>query len=550
MTKQATLPIAVLLLAAACGSDTSSQANAQMTEISGERIRAHVKFLASDLLEGRAPGSRGGQLATEYVATQFELIGAEPAGDNGTYFQNFTLVGVAPQPSSQLTAITNAGQSISFRWLDDFVGVTERQIPNATFDAPAVFVGHGIVAPEYNWNDYEGLDVTGKVVVMFTGEPPSDDPDFFTGRALTYYGRWTYKYEEAARQGAVAAIIIHTEPTASYGWEVVRSSWGTEEQQVALAEGEPALMFAGWITKEMGDRIGASIGMTADEMVAAADTREFKAIDLPMRIVGTAPAAIRTVETRNVIGRIPGSDPALSDQAVVFSAHWDHLGIGEAVDGDSIYNGAADNGTGIGMILEMARAWAELPEKPRRSALFLAAAAEEQGLRGSYYFGQNPVIPAGKIAAALNFDMFLPFGRASDVNVNGAERTTIFPIVQQAAERMGLAISPDPRPEAGLYYRSDHFSFARVGIPAFSVDNGENLVGKPEGEGARLVKDFNDNRYHQPSDEYHDDWDFSGMEQYASFGMLIGIDVANQDALPTWQPGDEFLPARQANGVK
>lgn len=546
MQIRSTFLVAVALLAAAC----TETAQSQMPEISGERIRAHVKFLASDLLEGRAPGSRGGDLATEYIATQFALIGAEPAGDNGTYFQNFSLIGVAPQPSSTLTVTPDRGAPFTLKWLDEFVGVTQRQIPNASFDAPAVFVGHGIVAPEYNWNDYAGVDVKGKVVVMFTGEPPSEDPNFFTGKALTYYGRWTYRFEEAARQGAVAALIIHTTPTASYGWEVVRSSWGTEEQQVALAPGAQALAFSGWVTQAVGEKLGATIGMTTEEMLAAANQRGFRARELPVRIRGNVPALIRTVATRNVVARIAGSDPARAGEAVVFSAHWDHLGVGEPVNGDAIYNGAADNATGTGMLLEMARAWAALPQKPRRSALFLAAAAEEQGLRGSYYFGQHPPIPAGKIAAAINFDMFLPYGRGRDVNVNGAERTSIYPIVENAARRMALVISPDSRPEAGLYYRSDHFSLARVGIPAFSVDGGDDIVGRPPGEGARLVAEFNDKRYHQPSDEYRDDWDFAGMEQYAQFGLLIGIDVANQDAMPTWRAGDEFLPARQASGVK
>ena len=521
-----------------------------MADVSGERMRAHVKFLAGDLLQGRAPGSPGGDIATEYIAAQFALIGAKPLGDNGTYYQNFKLVGVAPQPDSQLTAIPLSGTPTNMKWLDDFVGVTQRQIPDAQFDAPAVFVGHGIVAPEYKWDDYKDVDVTGKVVLFFTGEPPSEDPAFFTGKALTYYGRWTYKFEEAARHGAVAAVVIHTEPTASYGWEVVRSSWGNEEQQVALAPGAQALAFSGWMTKAMGERIGATISMSADQMLAAADKPGFRARTLPLRFRGRAPAKIRTVETRNVVARIDGSDAQLKEEAVIFSAHWDHLGVGEAVNGDSIYNGAADNATGTAMLLEMAHAWAALPQKPRRSAIFVAAAAEEQGLRGSFYFGQHPVIPAGKIAAALNFDMFLPYGRAKDVNINGADRTTIYPIVQQAAQRMSLSISPDPRPEAGLYYRSDHFSFARVGIPAFSVDGGDELVGKPEGEGANLFKEFNDKRYHQPSDEYKDDWDFAGMEQFSQFGLLIGIDVANQAALPTWRAGDEFLPARQASGVK
>ncbi len=546
MKRKFSFVLMAMLIGAAC----SNPAQSQMAEVSGERIRAHVKFLASDLLEGRSPGSRGGDLATNYIATQFALIGAKPLGDNGTYFQKFELVGVAPQTTSQLSAIPATGAAIHFRWLDDFVGVTQRQIPNAEFDAEAVFVGHGIVAPEYQWDDYKGVDVKGKVVVFFTGEPPSTDPKFFTGPALTYYGRWTYKFEEATRHGAVAALIIHTEPTASYGWQTVRGSWGTEEQEVALAKDQYAMAFAGWMTKDMGDQIGALMGMTADQMLAAADQRGFQAKPLPVHIQGKVPAVVRTVSTSNVVARVEGSDPKLKEEAVVFSAHWDHLGVGEAINGDPIYNGAADNGTGTGMLLEMARAWAELPQKPRRSAIFVAAGAEEQGLRGSFFWGQHSSIPAGKIAAALNFDMFLPFGRASDVTVNGAERTSFFPVVEAAAKRMGLTISPDARPSAGLYYRSDHFSFARVGIPAFSVEGGEKFVGKPEEFGKQAIKEFTEKRYHQPADEYKDDWDFAGMEQYSQFGLLIGLDVANQDALPTWRPGDEFLAARQASGVK
>jgi len=524
-------------------------ASAQMTEVSGERIRAHVKFLSSDLLEGRAPGSRGGDLATEYIATQFSLLGLKPAGDQGTYFQKFALVGVEPQADSQLVFSPEKGAATSFKWLDEFVGVTYQQRADAQFDAPAVFVGHGIVAPEYKWDDYQGIDVRGKVVVLFTGEPPSTDPNFFTGRALTYYGRWTYKYEEATRHGAAAVIIIHTTPTASYGWEVVRSSWGREDQEVKLSPGEPALAFAGWVTTDAGEKIASTLGTNVDDLLKRADTRGFRAIDLPLRIRGRAPAKVRTVETRNVIGRIEGSDAKLKEEAVIFSAHWDHLGVGEPVNGDRIYNGALDTASGCGMLLEIARAWAALPQKPRRSVIFLAAAAEEAGLRGSYYYGQNPVVPAGKTAVGLNFDMFLPYGRARDVTVNGAERTTLYPIVQEAAKRMGLTISPDSRPEAGLYYRSDHFSFARVGIPSFSVEPGEDLVGKPAGTGHKLIEEFNDKNYHQPSDEYREDWDFAGMEQYAQFGLLIGVNVANSPKLPTWRAGDEFLPARQKSGV-
>jgi len=520
---------------------SAAVALAQPSGISGERIRAHVKFLSSDLLEGRGVGARGGDLATEYIASQFALVGAKPSGDAGTYFQNLTLVGVNPQPTSTLKA-----GSTTFRWLDDFVGVTYQQKSDASFDGDAIFVGHGIVAPEYHWDDYAGIDVKGKVVVLFTNEPPSDDPKFFTGRALTYYGRWTYKYEEAARHGAVAAIIIHTTPTASYGWDVVRGSWAREDSQVKLAPGAQQLALAAWVTKDAGEKLAASLGTNVDALLKMADTRGFKAMPLPMRISGTAPATIREIHTRNVVAKIEGSDPKLKNEAVIFSAHWDHLGIGDPVQGDAIYNGAADNATGCAMIIEIARAWAALPEKPRRSAIFLAVTAEEAGLRGSEYYGQHPVIAAGKTAADINLDMFMPWGRARDVNVTGAERTTLYPVVQEAARRFGLAITPDPRPEAGTYYRSDHFSFARVGIPAFSIDQGIDLLGKPPGTGKKLFDEFEDKYYHQPSDEYRDDWEFTGMEHYARFAMLIGVNTANLSKMPTWQPGDEFLAAREA----
>jgi Zn-dependent M28 family amino/carboxypeptidase len=531
---------------------------AQIGEISGERMRAHVRFLASDLLEGRGVGTRGGDLATEYMATQFALAGAKPAGDKGTYFQNFTLIGTEPQAGTQLSALpltevqkaTGAEKGMAFRWLDDFVGVTFQQKPDVTFDAEAVFVGHGIAAPEYQWDDYKGVDVRGKVVVLFTGEPPSNDSKFFAGPALTYYGRWTYKYEEATRRGAIGAIIIHTTPTASYGWNVVRSSWSKEDLAVRIQPGAHALAFAGWVTEESGGWIAAALGRTTEELLKMADARGFKAMPIPLRFRLHTASKVREISTRNVIAKVEGSDPRLKEEAVIFSAHWDHLGIGEPQNGDRIYNGAVDNATGCGILLELARAWANLPEKPRRTALFISVSAEEAGLLGSEYYGQHPVIPAGKTAVAINYDAFLPLGRYNDFGAYGAERTTVYPLVQEAAKRLGLTISPDPRPFAGTFYRSDHFMFARVGIPAFSIDRGDDLAGRPPGTGAKLFEEFNTQHYHQPSDEYHDDWDFSGLEIYARLGFLIGMDAANISTLPTWKTGDEFLPARIASEVK
>jgi len=522
---------------------------AQISDISGERMRAHVKFLASDLLEGRGVGARGGDLASEYIATQFALDGLKPAGDHGTYFQNFTLIGSTPQSASQITA-SGAGTNIAFQWLDDFVGVTFQQKPDVEFDADAVFVGHGIVAPEYHWDDYKGIDVRGKVVVLFTGEPPSSDPQFFTGEALTYYGRWIYKYEEATRHGAIGALIIHTTPTASYGWNVVRASWSKGDFAMKLAPGAPALGFAGWVTQEAGDRIAATLGKTSGEWLKMADTPGFRAQTLPLRFHIRAPAAIQEIQTRNVIGKVEGSDPQLKNEAVIFSAHWDHFGVGEPIHGDAIYNGAQDNATGCGILLELARAWAALPQKPRRSALFISVSAEEAGLLGSEYYGQHPVIPAGKTALAINYDSLPPNGRTRDVGARGSERTTAYSLVEEAARRFQFTLSPDPKPLAGTYYRSDHFSFARVGIPAFSINAGEDLIGQPPGTGKKLSETYTEARYHQPSDEYHEDWDFSGMELYGRFGFLINLNAANVPKLPTWRAGDEFLAARVASGVR
>jgi Zn-dependent M28 family amino/carboxypeptidase len=515
------------------------------TDISGERMRAHVKFLASDLLEGRGVGTRGGQLATDYIAAQFAIAGAKPAGENGTFFQRVPMVGVTTLPDASLSAV-GANNTVPFKWLDDFVGESQLQQPEDQFDAEAVFVGHGIVAPEFQWDDFKGVDVKGKVLVLFTNEPPSNDPKFFGGRALTYYGRWTYKFEEGARMGAKAVLIIHTTPTAGYGYDVLRSSEGKENPQLKLAPARPALAFAGWITQDAGAKLLALSGKTVDEMLKAANSRDFRPIPLGIHIRANIPAHIRQIQANNVIAKVEGSDPQLKSQAVIFTAHWDHLGIGLAVNGDTIYNGAVDNATGCAMIIEMAHAWAALEHKPKRSAMFMAVTAEEAGLLGSEYYAEHPLIPLAKTALDLNFDAFYPFGRTKDVSVTGAERTTVWPVVEEAAHRMELAIKPDAQPEQGHFYRSDHFSLAHAGVPSFSIDLGTDYYGKPAGYGDKIFEEYNDKHYHQPSDEYHDDWDFAGMEEAARFGFLIGMTVANEPQLPTWHSGDEFLPARLA----
>jgi Zn-dependent M28 family amino/carboxypeptidase len=522
----------------------ASLAIGQTSEISGERIRAHVRFLSSDLLEGRGTGTRGGDLAAEYIASQFALIGAKPAGDAGTYFQKVPLLGVTTLPSATLAA-QGGGKSESFAWLNDFVGVTQQQKADAQVDAEAIFVGHGIVAPEFQWDDFKGVDVKGKFLVLFTNEPPSEDPAFFGGKALTYYGRWTYKLEQGARMGAAGVLIIHTTPTAGYSYAVVQGSWGRENAQIRLAPDAKALAFAGWISQEAGGKLLALAGKSVDELLTAANSRDFQPIPLGIRIRANLPSKLREMESKNVAAIIPGSDPKLKGEAVVFSAHWDHLGIGPAVNGDSIYNGAVDNATGCGVLIEMARAWAGLKQKPRRSGLFVAVTAEEAGDLGADYFGEHPPVPMGKMALNLNFDSYYPFGATKDVFVTGADRTTVWPTVLESARRMSMEIKPDPHPEQGAYYRSDHFSFARLGVPAFSVELGSTYYGKPADYGEKIFEEYNDKHYHSPSDEYREDWNFAGMEQAAKFGFLIGSTVGNQDKLPTWKAGDEFLPARE-----
>ncbi|HEY1239427.1 MAG TPA: M28 family peptidase [Bryobacteraceae bacterium] len=517
----------------------SAAAAASSQPLSAARIREHVRFLSSDLLEGRGVGVRGGDLATEYLATQFALAGAQPAGEKGTYFQRVPLVGVETAPAAQLSA-SSPSSNLSFAWLTDWVGQAEDQKPETDFEGDAIFVGHGIAAPEWNWDDFKGVDVRGKVLVLFTNEPTSTDPKFFDGRALTYYGRWVYKYEEALRRGATAAIIIHTTPTAGYGWDVVRSSWGREDLQVKLAPGEKSLALAAWVSRDAGEKLLALAGKNVDDLLKAADSRDFRPIPLGIRIRGAIPSKVRDIESRNVAALVPGNDPKLKDEVVVYTAHWDHLGKGEAVKGDDIYNGAVDNATGCGILLELARAWAARPQKPRRSALFVAVTGEEGGLRGSEFYASHPLIPPAKTAIDLNYDAIFPWGRIQDVVLNGAERTSVYPLVQATARRLELTISPDSEPEQGSYFRSDHFSFARVGIPAFSIDNGSHYAGKSPDFFKKSWDEFNADHYHQPSDEFHPDWDFTALEQAAEFGLLLGTDIANQDRLPDWKPGDQF----------
>lgn len=523
-----------------------SAASASLKAVDGDRIRADVKFLSDDLLEGRGTGQRGGDIAVQYIATQYALSHLKPAGDNGTYLQKVPMVGLATQPGSTFSLVPASGDAIPLTFAKDITAYDETEQATSDIDAEILFVGYGIEAPEYKWDDYKGVDVKGKVLLMLVNEPTSEDPKFFNGKALTYYGRWTYKFEEAARKGALGALIVHKTDMASYGWNVVETS-NTGERAYLRGSGQPKLKLASWIQLSVADRIAKSAGKDINSLIQMAQSRDFKPMPLPIRIKVHVVTKVRPFDTYNVLGVVEGRDPKLKDQAVMYSAHWDHLGVHPGQPGDNIYNGAVDNATGVGMLLEIARAFAANPIRPKRSILFAAVTAEEQGLRGSEWLGLHPPIPAKDISLGLNFDAFAPIGVPEEVSVTGAERNTFYPTVEETAKQFKLTIVPDGNPGAGHYYRSDHFSLSRVGIPAFSINQGSKFKGKPKQYGINYQKEFTKNNYHQPSDEFHNDWDFAGNAKMARFGVALGWKAANAQAEVQWNTGDEFEAARKAS---
>lgn len=527
------------------GTHLPAPAIAAMQGIRKENIESHVRFLSHDLLEGRGTGARGGDIAAQYIATEFALYGLRPAGDNGTYMQKVPLVGVTPGADTRFSLVPSSGSAWDLKALDEYVVYDQTQKPASDVDAPIVFVGYGIEAPEYNWDDYKGVDVKGKVLLMLVNEPPSDDPKFFTGAALTYYGRWMYKYEEAARKGAVGAILIHKTEMASYGWEVVRNSNSGEKSYLQM-DGTPKLKAAAWIQLEVARKLAATAGLNLEKMMKDAQSRDFKPVPLPLRLSAHVTSTVRPFESNNVIAVLPGSG-SLKDEGVFYTAHYDHLGIRPDMPGDNIYNGALDNASGCAILLEIARAYSQSPDKPHRSIFFASVTAEEQGLLGSEYLGKHPPIPAGKISLDLNYDDIRPEGAPEEVEVSGAERTTFYPVVQGAAEDFRFRIRRDAHPEAGHYYRSDHFSFARVGVPAFSINEGIKFKGHDEAWGLAQDEDYTKNHYHQPSDEYRTGLDWTSDAAMARFGFALGWEAANQSHPVGWKKGDEFERARLAS---
>jgi Zn-dependent M28 family amino/carboxypeptidase len=532
---------------------TSRRTNNLPSPISENALRAHIKFLADDLLEGRGTGAKGGETAALYVAEQFEAMGLKGAGAKGSFWQPAALVGVKADPKTELR-INGQGKAEAFKFADDFVAFTGAQTEHVSVNTDLVFVGYGIDAPEQKWNDYKGPaeDYRGKILVMLVNDPPATtaEPDLFGGRRLTYYGRWTYKFEEAARRGAVGALLLHTNESAGYPWSVVRTSNGSWRFDIARTSSDktPFLNIRSWMTDDAARRMMQLAGQNLDDLRKQAASRDFKPVKLNLTASLDLNSELKRVEAPNVAAILPGRDPKLRDEYVVYSAHWDHFGIGAPdKSGDTIYNGALDNATGVASVLEIARVLASLPaaERPRRSVLFLITTAEEQGLLGSEWYSQHPLVPINKTAADINLDSMNILGPTHDFVPLGAERSSLKAVVDAIARERGLRISPDPRPEQGSFYRSDHFPFAKVGVPSISLKEGDDYVGRPKGWGEKKFKEYNDAHYHQPSDEFHDDWDFRGMIQEADFALAIGRRVADMNAMPKFNPDDEFAKAQK-----
>jgi hypothetical protein len=525
---------------------TATSAFAQPTQINEPTLRGHVRYLADDLLEGRGPGSRGDKLAQVYVATQFQTLGLAPAAADGGWLQPVPLVGVRTRQPPAVT-FTSSDDSVTLESMVDFVSSIGHPTERVSIDAAeVVFVGYGIEAPEYDWDDYKGADLRGKVLLMLNNDP-ADDPKLFEGRRRLYYGRWDYKYNIAAERGAAGAIIIHTTESAGYPWQVVQTSWSGEEFELRGAD-SPQMDLKAWATEDAARKIVSLQGHDLDQLRAAAEKRDFQPVSLGTSLSIDLTASVRQQDTANVLGLLEGSDPKLRTEFLICMAHHDHLGLGAQRDenGDNIYNGAVDNAVGTAALLAMAKAFAGLPERPARSVLFAAVGAEEQGLLGSKHFAADPPIAPGRMAAVLNIDGANIIGRTHDVNVIGHGKSSLDQIVAAVAKTQNRVVVPDPFPDRGYYYRSDQFSLAKIGVPGVYLHPGINVVGKPDGWGKAKLNDWVQNIYHQPSDEYREDWDLSGAVEDVRLMFQVGLRVANDTAMPHWTPGDEFEQARKA----
>ena len=554
MMKRMNVILAALLIALLASSVVPQQRKSAPARINENAVRAHIKYLSDDLLEGRGPGARGGDLAAKYIATQLEALGLKGAGAQGSFFQPVSLVGVKADPQTKLTIEAKERKDAreTFKFADEFVAFTGAQTEQVAIQSDLVFVGYGINAPEQKWNDYKGepQDYRDKILVIMVNDPPATqaEPGLFGGRALTYYGRWTYKFEEAARRGAAGVILLHTDESAGYPWSVVRTSNGSWRFDIARGAGDqtPFLKMRAWMTNEAARRMMQVAGLDLDALRKQAASRDFKPI--PLRLQGSINlnSELKRVEAPNVAGVLEGRDAKLRDQYVIYSAHWDHFGIGEPNSkGDRIYNGALDNATGVACVLGIAEALSKLPlnERQRRSILFLLTTAEEQGLLGAEWYARHPLVPLAKTAANVNLDSMNILGVTRDFVPLGAERSSLKMVVETIGREMGLQVGSDPRPEQGSFYRSDHFPFARAGVPSISLEGGKDFVGHTPDWGEKQFEAYNTANYHQPSDEYSDAWNFEGMMQETEIALDLGLRIANMDEMPHFNATDEFASA-------
>jgi len=524
-----------LCLAVATAASAQTDVDKAAQAVTSSVIRSHIEFLASDALEGRASGTRGGEIAAQYIAAQYIRLGLQPAGDSGSFFFRVPLVSFTPEPTLSL-----GGAALAYP--TDFVLSPMRWDSLNSVEAPLVFVGYGIVAPEYDWNDYAGIDVKGKIVAVMVNDPGLHDPSIFKGKVLTYYGRWTYKYEEAARQGAAGVLLIHTEESATYPWGTVEGSYSGH--QVRLETAPTSLLVAGWVQHDVMARAFAAAGANLDESMTRAGKKGFVATELPIKVAATVRAPMSRTATYNVMGRLPGTGGPLAQEVVVVGAHYDHLGIGQPVDGDSIYNGARDNAAGVGEMLAIAEAMSRATLSGKRSILFTAFGGEESGLLGSQAMVARPFMPLRNVAAMINFDGANLFGRTRDVSAGGSNQSSLLGAMQAAARLEGLEVSEDSLgPLRGTFFRSDNFPFARAGIPSLSFEPGHDYVGRTKDYAAKVQADYTAKRYHRPQDEFGAWYTLDGAVQETRVGLRTIIYAADASAQPTWNVDADFRAA-------
>lgn len=534
-----------IVLASACARTETTPVPA----LDGARLMADIAMLASDSFLGRAPGSIGEDRTVEYLEREFRAMGLQPGNPDGTYIQNVPLVGITADPGMALS-IAGGGAPLPSIYLyrQGFVAWTRHVADSVQLEnSELVFIGYGAQAPEFNWDDIKGTDLKGKTLVVLVNDPPLADTTQFGGRAMTYYGRWTYKFEKAAELGAAGMLIVHEEGPAGYPWAVVQGMGGEKFDLVTPDRNLGRASVEGWIHLDVARQLFARAGQDFDSLKARALTRDFAPVPLGLAASITIRNTLRTVDSRNVVAKVEGSDPVLKDEYIIYDAHWDHFGVGEPVDGDSIYNGAFDNASGTAGLLELARAFQSLEVKPKRSILFLAVTAEEQGLLGSEYYARTPLYPLSSTLANINMDELNMDGATSDIVVIGLGASELDDYLREAAADQGRTLRPDPEPEKGFYYRSDHFNFAKVGVPALYTNVGVTFPGQPADYGERTRAEYNTQRYHKPSDEIQPSWSPDGAIQDLALFFTVGYRVAQAATFPQWAPGNEFRARREAS---